>query len=92
MVKGIGLNKITTDLKENKKQSSLLRLKISPERIHFLKFIFEGYDGLALLSTEDAHQGLVEIRYPPEVECDLKELLQSIEPQIIKNIRKDILS
>jgi hypothetical protein len=61
---------------------SLLRLQIVPERIHFLKFILEGYDGMALLSTVDAVQGLVEIRYPPEVENDLKKLLHSLGPQI----------
>ena len=92
MVNGIDLEKVTADRTENKKQCSLLRLRISPERIHFLKFILEGYDGLALLSTENSGQGLVKIRYPPEIESDLKELLQSIEPQIIKNIRKDISS
>ena len=92
MVNGTDLEKVTADRTENKKQCSLLRLRISPERIHFLKFILEGYDGLALLSTENSGQGLVEIRYPPEIESDLKELLQSIEPQIIKNIRKDISS
>lgn len=85
MVNGIGLEKITVDRTENKKKSSLLRLKISPERIHFLKFILEGYDGLALLSTENAEKGLVEIRYPPESECDLIELLQSIALQLKKN-------
>jgi len=92
MVNGISLEKITADSSEIKKQCSLLRLKISPERIHFLKFILEGYDGLALLSTENAEQGLVTIRYPPEIESDLKDLLKSIEPQIIKNIPKDISS
>jgi hypothetical protein len=50
-----------------------------------LKFILEGYDGMALLSTVDADQGLVEIRYPPEIENDLKELLHSLEPQIINS-------
>jgi hypothetical protein len=68
------------------KHCSLLRLQINPERIHFLKYILEGYDGLALLSTADARQGIVEIRYPPEIEYDLKQLLQSIEPQIVNNI------
>jgi len=64
---------------------SLLRLQIVPERIHLLKFILEGYDGMALLSTVDADQGLVEIRYPPEIGNDLKELLHSLEPQIINS-------
>lgn len=69
----------------------MLRLAIAPSRIHFLKFILEGYDGLALLTTEDPDQGLVEIRYPPEIKSELLELLQSIEPQINNTIRKDML-
>jgi len=35
---------------------SSLYLHVSPELIAFLKFILEGYDGLAVLSTVD-HQG-----------------------------------
>ena len=86
MVNGVGMNKAGTGGAANKKQCSLLRLEITPDRIHFLKFILEGYDGLALLSTVDAGQGIVEIRYPSEIESDLKELLHNIGPQIIKNI------
>ena len=74
----------------SEKYCSLLRLKISPERIHFLKFILEGYDGMALLSTKDPEQGLIEVRYPAEIECDLIELLESIELQVTKNTQKDI--
>lgn len=74
---------------DSKKRCSLLRLKIKPERIHFLKFILEGYDGMALLSTVNARQGTVEIRYPPEAEKDLKNLLHDIGPQIMKNIYQD---
>lgn len=86
MVNGIGLEKSN----RSEKYCSLLRLKISPERIHFLKFILEGYDGMALLSTKDPGEGLVEVRYPVEIESELKELLQSIELQLIKNTQKDI--
>jgi hypothetical protein len=86
MVNGDGMNKACTGGAAKQKQCSLLRLEITPDRIHFLKFILEGYDGLALLSTVDAGQGIVEIRYPPEIESDLKTLLHNIGPQIVKNI------
>lgn len=84
MVNEVGVNKAKICEVTKKKRCSLLRMKISPERIHFLKFILEGYDGLALLSTVDAGHGVVELRYPPEVETDVKELLQKIASQIIK--------
>ena len=65
-------------------RSSSLNLKISPDRIHYLKFILEGYDNLATLSTVNARQGLVKIRYLPEVEKDLSNLLTEITPEIVK--------
>ena len=83
---GLTEKHLTKNLVVNNNCCSLLRLEIAPERIHFLKFILEGYDGLALLTTHDAGQGLVEIRYPPEVENDLQELLDKIGPQITKSI------
>lgn len=86
MVNGVGTSRAMAGNIGNRKQCSLLQLEIMPERIHFLKFILEGYDGLALLSTVDAGQGIVEIRYPPEIENDLKDLLSSIGPQIVKII------
>jgi len=86
MVNGVGMNKTMTDSITKKKHCSLMQLEITPERIHFLKFILEGYDGLAILSTVDSRQGIVEIRYPPESKSDLEELLFHIKPQIEKNI------
>jgi hypothetical protein len=86
MVNGVGMNKAMTGSITSKKQCSVLRIEIAPERIHFLKFILEGYDGLAILSTVDSRQGIVEIRYPLEIERDLKKILHNIEPQINKNI------
>jgi hypothetical protein len=65
-------------------ESSSIQLKISPDRIHFLKFILEGYDGLAILSTVNARQGIVELRYPPEAESELAALLTEINTEIIR--------
>ena len=63
-------------------QCSSMQLQISPDRIHYLKFILEGYDGLAILSTVNARQGIVEIRFPPESERDLAVLLAEINSEI----------
>jgi len=65
-------------------------MEVAPDRIHFLKFILEGYDGWALLSTVDSRQGLVEIRYPDGIESELIKLLHNIRPQIVKNIAQDL--
>jgi len=89
MVNGIGTDRTLTGCPERNKRCSLLQLEISPERIHFLKFILEGYDGMAILSTVDAGKGLVELRYPPEIENDLKTLLDNIKPQIVNHTTRD---
>ena len=70
---------------------STIKLQISPDRIHYLKFILEGYDGLAILSTVDAGQGIVELRFPPETQNELKSLIHNIKPQIVKNIVQDLI-
>ena len=70
--------------KKNMSRCTTLQLKISPDRIHFLKFILEGYEGMAVLSTTDARHGMVELHYPPEIEKDLKDLLAEVSSYIIK--------
>lgn len=51
---------------------------MNPSRIAFLRFILEGYDGLALLSTENAHSGEIVVRFPPENACETMQLLESL--------------
>ncbi|MDH4321671.1 MAG: DUF4911 domain-containing protein [Desulfobulbaceae bacterium] len=55
---------------------------MAPERIHYLRFILEGYDNLAMQSTVDVRQGLVELRYTPEVEEEVLSLLGSLSPAL----------
>ena len=55
-----------------------LYLRISFKRFHFLKFILEGYDNLAILSSYDCSAGLVVIRYPGAMVGELFQLLGQI--------------
>ena len=55
-----------------------LYLRISFKRFHFLKFILEGYDNLAILSSYDCSAGLVVIRYPGTMVGELMQLLEQI--------------
>ena len=57
-------------------------LTIAKDRFHFLKFILEGYDGLALLSSVSGYGSVVRIRYPSQMRSDLFALLSAISPQI----------
>lgn len=55
-----------------------LFLRISPDKFHFLKFIIEGYDNLAILSSHSGHPGVVVLRFPGSMTADLVHLLSSI--------------
>lgn len=63
-------------------QLKKLYAKISPKRIAFLKFILEGYDNIAMLSTVNRDQGLILLRYPQELKKDVISLLEDIDKQI----------
>ncbi len=58
------------------------RIRIDPEQIYFLKFILEGYDNLTIMSTVDRTEGVVELKYPPELEQDVRQVLQSMAQRL----------
>jgi hypothetical protein len=51
-------------------------LLIRPEKISWLRFIFEGYDGLAVLSTLSPVQGLVRVQ---TLDCYFLETMSLLE-------------
>jgi len=59
-----------------------LRIRIAPEQIYFLKFILEAYDNLTIMSTVDRVEGVVELKYPLELEQDVKGVLQSMSRRL----------
>ncbi len=60
------------------KQCRHIILRISPARIAFLRFILEGYDGLAVVSTINAEEGLVRVWFPPSSGRDVIDLLNEL--------------
>lgn len=63
-------------------QLSVLEVRIVPDQIHFLKFILEAYDGLALLSTVSAVTGEVQIRFPSACQEEVQDLLSSLASRL----------
>ncbi|WP_339137598.1 MAG: DUF4911 domain-containing protein [Candidatus Electrothrix sp. GW3-4] len=53
-------------------------LRVRPERIALFRFLLEGYDGLAVLSTMDAKDGLVRLIVPASRYTELWDLLFAI--------------
>lgn len=52
-------------------------LKIRPEKISWFKFLMEGYDGLAVISTIDVKKGLVRLMVPRSRHKELFYLLDA---------------
>ncbi|MFA7384119.1 MAG: DUF4911 domain-containing protein [Desulfurivibrionaceae bacterium] len=59
-----------------------IRVRIAPEQIYFLKFILEAYDNLTIMSTVDRVEGIVELKYPVELEQEVKGVLQSMAQRL----------
>ncbi len=55
-----------------------LFLNIRTDKFYFLKFILEGYDGIAILSSSGIRKDIVLIRYPRELRSDVFNLLSEI--------------
>jgi hypothetical protein len=53
-------------------------LRIRTDRISLFRFLLEGYDGLAVLSTVDNQQGLVRLMVPKGRDAELWQLLTAI--------------
>lgn len=60
-----------------------LYLRIAPDSFHYLKFILEGYDNLAVLSSVDMKQGVVRLRYTSGVEKEVFQLLGNIAVRLL---------
>ena len=52
--------------------------RVERKNIAFLKFIFEGYDGIAVITTVDRPKGIVMFRIPPGCENDVDVVLQDL--------------
>lgn len=60
-----------------------LPLQILPERIGYLKFILEGYDGMAVVTTIDNKKGSIVIRYPSSFHDDLLSILEDVSSRAV---------
>ena len=63
-------------------RSKIIRAKISPEKIAFLKFVLDGYDHLALLTVKDPKKGIVELSFFPTEKEEVLNILQDFAKKI----------
>ncbi len=52
--------------------------RINRRDISFLRFILEGYDGLALLTTQDAARGIVSVAMAPGCEDLVEQVIATL--------------
>jgi len=64
---------------------STLFLRVRPEKISLFRFLLEGYDGLAVLSTLDVNSGLVRLLIPESRLSELWQLLAAISGELQQN-------
>jgi hypothetical protein len=57
--------------------------RVDRREISFLRFIFEGYDGIALVTTLDRDTGLVRIHMAPGCENDVEGVLSGLAEEIL---------
>lgn len=50
---------------------------VRPAEIHFLRFILEAYEGIAVATTLDPGLGLIRLSIAPGCEGDVEEILSS---------------
>jgi len=56
--------------------------RIAPESFHFLKFILEGYDNLAMMSSISNTRGIIRIRCALDSLPELITIIGSVAPRI----------
>ncbi len=56
--------------------------RVDRGQIHFLKFVLEGYDGIAVLTTIDPREGLVVLQIGPGCQSMVDMIIQDLQRHI----------
>jgi hypothetical protein len=59
-----------------------VRVRLDRRHVSFLRFLLEGYDGLATISTVDRWASIVDLHVPEEQLGELRSLLDAVEGQL----------
>ena len=64
-------------------QAQRWRYRVDRRAIAYLKFIIESYDNLALVTTVDPREGVVELQVPPGCEATVRELMADLGSRML---------
>jgi len=56
--------------------------RVDRGQIHFLKFVLEGYDGIAVLRTIDPQEGLIVLQIGPGCQSMVDMIIQDLQRHI----------
>lgn len=62
--------------------STCRHFRVPRDQIAFLRFIFEAYDGIAVLRTLDSGLGVIALQIAPGCEKDVNELIDALGHEI----------
>ena len=57
--------------------------RVDRREIAYLRFIFEAYDGIAVLQTIDAQKGLIVLHVAPDCGKDVEYVVQNLKNEIM---------
>ncbi len=57
--------------------------RVDRKKIHLLRFMLEGYDGIATLTTIDPHRGVVCLNIPPGCEDDVETIIRDLGKDVV---------
>ena len=63
--------------------------RIDRREVHYLKFVLEGYDGLAVMKTLDPDNGVIAISVAPGCEQEVDMILQDLRKDMRIEVVKD---
>ena len=63
-------------------ECNLHKYRVDPREIHFVRFIMEACDGVAVVSTIDVKTGLISVSVPPGREAEAEEIMDSLSRTI----------
>lgn len=58
-------------------------IKVEPRDIAYMNKIFEGYDGLAVVTTLNGQDGLIALTVTPETKSDVLAILYNFPKKIV---------
>ena len=57
--------------------------RVNRKEIAYLKFILEGYEGLAVMTTLDSRKGTIILHIAPGCQSEIEMLLQNLEKSVM---------